>query len=177
MTPQVLQLLIEQIRHADCLLVNKIDLLTEDEQAKVIQEVQSINSTAFTLLTKNAKVPIKRIRELSLLPKEKQSSSRIGTDLHLSTFVYQFKGAVDRSAFEGFLRELPDTLYRMKGYIKFSSLAYPQLFQFSYGMPVYFQEEMNIPLNMVFIGENMDWDKIESALQSLEKPKENIDSN
>lgn len=177
LTPQVLQLLIEQIRHADCLLVNKIDLLTEDEQAKVIQEVQSINSTAFTLLTKNAKVPIKRIRELSLLPKEKQSSSRIGTDLHLSTFIYQFKGAVDRSAFEGFLRELPDTLYRMKGYIKFSSLAYPQLFQFSYGMPVYFQEEMNIPLNMVFIGENMDWDKIESALQSLEKPKENIDSN
>lgn len=63
----------------------------------------------------------------------------------------------------------------MKGYIKFSSLAYPQLFQFSYGMPVYFQEEMNIPLNMVFIGENIDWDKIESGLQSLEKPKEYID--
>ncbi|WP_281202381.1 CobW family GTP-binding protein [Cytobacillus kochii] len=175
LTPQVLQLLVEQIRHADCLLVNKIDLLSEDEQANVIQEVQSINSTAFTLLTKNAKVPIKRIRELSLLPKEKQSSSRIGTDLHLSTFVYQFKGAVDQSAFEDFLRELPDTLYRMKGYIKFSSLAYPQLFQFSYGMPVYFQEEMNIPLNMVFIGENIDWDKIESGLQSLEKPKEYID--
>lgn len=55
LTPQVLQLLVEQIRHADCLLVNKIDLLSEDEQANVIQEVQSINSTAFTLLTKMQK--------------------------------------------------------------------------------------------------------------------------
>jgi hypothetical protein len=36
-------------------------------------------------------------------------------------------------------------------------------------MPLYMQENINMPLNIVFIGENLDWDIIEQQLLALEK--------
>jgi hypothetical protein len=35
-------------------------------------------------------------------------------------------------------------------------------------MPLYMQENMNLPLNMVFIGENLDWGEMEKRLKTLE---------
>ncbi|MDQ0273717.1 CobW family GTP-binding protein [Cytobacillus purgationiresistens] len=168
LTPQVQQLLIEQVRHADLLLINKTDQLSDMEQGAVSGEIQALNGHAFTILTSYAKVPMNKVRGLSFSHKEKNHSARIGSDLSLSTFVYQFKEPVDKESFEDFLRNLPDTMYRMKGYIKFHSSKYPFLFQFSYGMPIYLQENMNMPLNMVFIGEEIDWDQIEIQLRDLE---------
>lgn len=169
LTPQIQQLLIEQVRHADLLLINKTDELSDMEQAKVSGEIQSLNQHAFAILTSYAKAPLEKIRGLSMNGKEKKQSTKIGLDLSLSTFVYQFKKPVNKEAFEDFLRNLPDTMYRIKGYIKFDYAKYPSLFQFSYGMPIYLQENMNIPLNMVFIGEQIDWNIIEQSLKHLEK--------
>lgn len=169
LTPQIQQLLIEQVRHADLLLINKTDELSDMEQAKVSGEIQSLNQHAFAILTSYAKAPLEKIRGLSMNGKEKKQSTKIGLDLSLSTFVYQFKKPVNKEVFEDFLRNLPDTMYRIKGYIKFDYAKYPSLFQFSYGMPIYLQENMNIPLNMVFIGEQIDWNIIEQSLNHLEK--------
>jgi hypothetical protein len=35
-------------------------------------------------------------------------------------------------------------------------------------MPLYMKEEMNLPLNLVFIGEKIDWLQIEEKLRKLE---------
>lgn len=39
-------------------------------------------------------------------------------------------------------------------------------------MPIYLKEDMNYPLNLVFIGENIEWKSVEKQLQGLELASE-----
>lgn len=164
-SPQLQQLILEQVRHADFILVNKMNELKENEQAKITFEIQSINPNARCLLTNFSQVSIEQLRKLSVSVEKVGQPSR----LNLTTFVFQFKSAVSQTAFEDFLKHLPDTIYRIKGYLKFDYSNLPFLFQFSYGMPLYMKEDMNMPLNLVFIGENIHWNKIKMQLENLEK--------
>ena len=165
LSPQLQQLILEQVRHADFIIVNKMNELTDNEQAKLTFEIQSINQKARCLLTNFSQVSIEQLRKLAV------STEKIAqpTQLNLTTFVYQFKSAINQTEFEEFLKELPDTIYRIKGYLKFDYSNLPYLFQFSYGMPLYLKENMNMPLNLVFIGENIQWDIIKTQLKNLEK--------
>ncbi|WHY65350.1 GTP-binding protein [Neobacillus sp. SuZ13] len=165
LSPQLQQLVLEQVRHADYILVNKLNELTESEQAKITFEIQSINPNARCLLTNFSQVSVDQLRNLSVSV-EKVAQP---THLNLTTFVYQFESAISQTKFEDFLKKLPDTIYRIKGYVKFDFSKLPFLFQFSYGMPLYMKEDMNMPLNLVFIGENMDWNGIRTQLENLEK--------
>ncbi|MFB5194431.1 CobW family GTP-binding protein [Neobacillus sp. KR4-4] len=165
LSPQLQQLILEQVRHADYILVNKLNELTESEQAKITFEIQAINPNARCLLTNFSQVSIDQLRKLSV------SVDKVTQPVHLNltTFVYQFESAISQTEFEDFLKKLPDTIYRIKGYLKFDFSKLPFLFQFSYGMPLYMKQDMNMPLNLVFIGENIDWNGIKTQLENLEK--------
>ena len=165
LSPPLQQLILEQVRHADYILVNKLNELTESEQAKITFEIQSINPNARCLLTNFSQVSIDQLRKLSV------SVDKVTQPVHLNltTFVYQFESAISQTEFEDFLKKLPDTIYRIKGYLKFDFSKLPFLFQFSYGMPLYMKQDMNMPLNLVFIGENIDWNGIKTQLENLEK--------
>lgn len=165
--PQLQQLILEQVKHADFIIINKADTITDAEQAKLTFEVQGINPKASCLLTTYAKVSIDHLRGLQVQTKAGAKKADVNNDLRLSTYVHTFKKAVDLDRFEEFLRSLPDTIYRIKGYIKFSEMDYPYLFQYSYGMPLYMKENMNYPLNLVLIGEKMDWTEIKEKLNHL----------
>jgi G3E family GTPase len=168
LSPQLQQLILEQVRHADFIIINKMNELKENVQAKIIFEIQSINSNARCLLTNYSQVSIEQLRKLSVsFEKEKKESQRV--TINLTTFVYQFKTAISHAEFENFLKRLPDTIYRIKGYVKFDHSDLPFLFQFSYGMPIYLKEDMNMRLNLVFIGEGINWNGIETQLENLEK--------
>ncbi len=160
------QLIIEQARHASLLIVNKEDQLTEAEKAKISFELQAISPNAFTLLTTFSKFPFEKLLEMESQVYEDIQKTSVHK-LHLSTFVYTFKKTIAADQFEVFLRELPDTIYRIKGYVQFHQAKYPDLFQYSYGMPLFMKEEMKMPLNMVFIGENIDWKQVEDGLNQL----------
>jgi G3E family GTPase len=167
LSPQLQQLILEQVRHADFIIINKMNELKENEQARITFEIQSINQNARCLLTNYSQVSIEQLRRISVsFQKEAKLSQRI--NLNLSTYVYQFKTAINQTNFENFLKHLPDTIYRIKGYVKFDYSNLPFLFQFSYGMPIFMKEEMNMPLNLVFIGENINWQEIETQLEILE---------
>jgi G3E family GTPase len=168
LSPQIHQLLVEQVRHADFILINKMDELSESEQSQIIFEIQGINSVARCLLTSFSQVSIDELRKLTLSFDKKTSSSFSKTALNLTTFVYQFQGPISHTGFEGFLKDLPERIYRIKGYVKFDPSSKPYLFQYSYGMPFYMKEEMNLPLNLVLIGENVHWSEIEEKLKKLE---------
>ena len=168
LSPQLQQLVIEQVRNADFILINKIDELKENEQAQLIFEMQGLNPNAQCLLTQYSKVPIEQLRKLSVNP-EKESSH---IHLNLSTFVYQFHKPISDTGFEEFLKKLPDTIYRIKGYIKFHYGHQPFLFQYAYGMPIYMKEYMNMRLNLVFIGEKVNWEVIKEQLALLENETE-----
>jgi G3E family GTPase len=174
LSPQLQQLILEQVRHADFIIINKMNDLEEMEQGSITFEIQAINSKARCLLTNYSQVSIAQLRMLSVSYEKTLEKKSQRMDLNLTTFVYQFKSAISQTKFEEFLKALPDTIYRIKGYVKFDSSDYPFLFQFSYGMPLYMKEFMNLPLNLVFIGENIDWIRIEAELANLEKLDKNL---
>ncbi|MEH7121039.1 GTP-binding protein [Neobacillus vireti] len=165
LSPDLQQLILEQVRNADFILINKFDYLAENEQAQLIFEMQGLNSKAPCLLTNYSKVPIEKLRNLAL--DAKKESGHI--HLNLSTFVYQFHKPISETGFEEFLKNLPDTIYRIKGYLKFQHSEQPFLFQYAYGMPLYMKEYMNRRLNLVFIGENVNWSTIKEKLASLQE--------
>jgi G3E family GTPase len=169
LSPQLQQLLLEQVKHADFIIINKMNDLADSEQAKLTFEIQSINHKARCLLTNYSQVAIGNLRNLSVSFERRAEKMAAHHDLNLTTFVYQFQTSISQTKFEDFLRNLPDTIYRIKGFLKFDYSEHPFLFQFSYGTPLYMIEYMKLPLNLVFIGENIDWQQIETQLISLEK--------
>lgn len=167
--PQVHQLLLEQVKHADLVIVNKSDMLNESEQAKISMDIQGLNPKARCILSSYSKMPMNLLQGLVHTKKAERADAHVQADLRLSTFVYRFSAAVNKMAFEDFLRRLPDSIYRIKGYVLFDHSSYPDLFQYSYGMPLYMKEYMKMPLNLVFIGQITDWSIIEQQLKELEK--------
>jgi G3E family GTPase len=169
---QIKQLIREQVKHADMLILNKTDLVSESEVSSILFELQSINPHASTLLTTYAKVPDNSWKRVKQLEKESHSSSHVKDALHLKTFVYQFTSSIDLDEYENWLRNLPDTVYRIKGYLSFEHTSGVYLFQYSYGTPLYLKELVKVPLNLVIIGENLDVSLLKSQLQELENQKE-----
>lgn len=168
LNPQVQQLLLEQVKHADIVIINKSDMLRDAEQAKINMEIQSLNPKARCILSSFSKMPMNMLQAMTNTKKADRKETHVQSDLRLSTLVYQFKKPISREDFEDFLRSLPDSIYRIKGYVLFSHSQYPDLFQYSYGMPLYMKEYMKMPLNLVFIDLVTDWSTIEGQLRALE---------
>ena len=131
LSPQLQQLIIEQVRHADLLLLNKADELSDMEQIQVTVGIQSINSHADCIMTTYSKLGHQQIEKLTMNKKQFLEGSHAKKDLNLTSFVYQFKKSINQETFETFLKQLPDSIYRIKGYLKFHQSSQPLLFQFS----------------------------------------------
>ena len=169
LSPQVRQLLVEQIHHADFILLNKKDLVTEMEAAQLTFSIQSLNSHAVCLLTEQAKVSLSSLKRITRKQSDRHQELDVHHHLHLNAFVYTFEGSIDKNDFEAWMRHLPDTVYRMKGYLSFTHSQYTYLFQYAYGMPMYMNEIMKMPLNLVIIGEDLNKEHLITQLKELEK--------
>jgi G3E family GTPase len=171
---QMQKLLQEQVLHADVNLINKIDQLTEQQQASIVFEIQSMNPSAKCLLTQFANVSLKDLYHSSRTHrKQSHEQTHVHRDLHIKTFVYTFIHPIDQVLFEEFLHQMPDTIYRIKGYITFTHSDFPFLFQYSYGLPLYMKEMIQYPNTLVFIGENLDHDWLEKELYTIEQQSQN----
>lgn len=156
LSPQVRSLFLEQIRHAHILLANKIDLLSDAEQAKVTYELQSFNPSATLIQTSHGKCPFSILEKLKGSVQDKEvKKARIGEELSLTTKLFTFKYSVNQEAFEDWLRTLPSTVYRMKGYVPIKGMKNPMLFQYSYGMVQWLPEYVKMDPVIVIIGEQI----------------------
>ncbi|MER1957411.1 MAG: CobW family GTP-binding protein [Solibacillus sp.] len=158
LTPQVRSLFMEQIRHAHLLLANKSDLLTESEQAQVVYELQGFNSKAYLLQTTNGRVPLKLLQNMqstTRIAKDDIVSARIGESFNLGSRLIEFTTSFTQEDFEDWVRNLPETVYRMKGYVPIEGIKNPMLFQYAYGMVQWLPEYMKMAPNLVMIGENI----------------------
>lgn len=159
LTPQVRSLFMEQIRHAHVLLANKSDLLTESEQAQVVYQLQGFNPNAFILQTTNGRVPLKLLQNMqstARVSKEDIVSARIGESFNLGSRLINFETSFTQEQFEDWVRTLPDTVYRMKGYVPIEGIKNPMLFQYAYGMVQWLPEYIKMSPNLVMIGENIN---------------------
>ncbi|WP_100333673.1 CobW family GTP-binding protein [Bacillus alkalisoli] len=166
---QIQQLIREQIKHADLIILNKTDLLSEEKVASVLFEIQQINPKAACFLTSFADIPLDSWKTISSIERDKHEALHVKNELNLRTFVYEFKNEIDLDEFEDWLKNLPDTIYRIKGYIKFKNTSSIYLFQYSYGTPLYLKEPIKVPLNLVIIGEELQKDILTSQLKKLEE--------
>jgi G3E family GTPase len=173
LSPQLQSLLIEQVKHADILLLNKIDELSESVQGQLAFEIQQINPYAKLLFTTFASVNLEDLHGIERKQREDHEVLRVDQQLRLKTFVYKFTKPVDHELFEDWLRNMPDNVYRIKGYIRFTHSNSLYLFQYSYGMPIYMKELMNIPTNLVFIGEQLPVSEMRLQLSELESQSNN----
>ncbi|TMU86873.1 GTP-binding protein [Bacillus sp. BHET2] len=168
-SPAVLHLLREQIRHAQYIVANKMDLLSEMEQGTFSYELQQLNKNAKVYLTNYSKVAMNDI--LSLKAEQGTGSydkPSIGEQLTLQAIVYTFNGKVKGEEFEEWVKQQPDTIYRMKGYVPLQGRKYPTLFQYSYGMPLFMPGDMKYPTNFVVIGENLHKPDVIRSLQGID---------
>ena len=165
--------MIEQIKHADIILLNKADKVIEEEQGSALFEIQTLNNKAFCVFTNHCKVPLQTLQKQKIhnIKSEKGIKHTIES-LQLQTILYTFQQPVKYELFENWLKSLPDTVFRIKGYVRFTHSQYPYLFQYSYGTPVMLQELMNMPLNLVIIGKELDKELIREQLQQLESNQE-----
>lgn len=161
-------LLKEQIRHADVLIVNKTDELRPDEQAKLSFELQAMNSGARTIFTTFSNVRMDDIHSFSHRMQNEHKQVSIER-LRIQTYVHTFTKPIDLDMFEQWVRQLPDTIYRMKGFLRFTHTNGIYSFQYAYGTPLYMKEEMNVPLHFVIIGEQLDKQKLKHELDDMQK--------
>lgn len=167
-SPIVQQLMNEQVRHADLLLLNKMDLVSEQDQASSLYEIQSLNSHALCLLTTKAKINLSVIQQLHKKEIDNHTPIEVSSHLHLKSMTYTFSKPIHRNEFEQFLQSLPDTIYRIKGFLRFTNSNVLYSFQYSYGVPLFIPDMMNYPLTLVLIGENINTNKLREALNQLE---------
>ena len=169
LSPQIRQLMVEQIVHADTILLNKADKVSESECATILFDIQSLNNEALCLFTNQSKVSLSDFQKRNTRQIDKNETSKHSiSHLQLETILYTFNKSIQYDSFEKWLKSLPDTVYRIKGYIGFTHSQYPFLFQYSYGTPVMVQELIKMPLNIVIIGQHLNKDEIIENLRNLE---------
>ena len=105
LSPQVRQLLVEQIHHADFILLNKKDLVTEMEAAQLTFSIQSLNSHAVCLLTEQAKVSLSSLKQIKRKQSDRHQALDVHHHLHLNALVYTFEGSIDKNDFEAWMRQ------------------------------------------------------------------------
>ncbi|PID25152.1 GTP-binding protein [Sporosarcina sp. P7] len=154
LSPRIQSLFLEQVRHAHFMVLNKTDLLTDTQLAFVTMQVTQFNSYAPLVQTVNAKVDFSYVEKMVNVAVPKQPVST-GGGLPLASKVLSFDTPINQEHFEDWVRTLPDSVYRMKGYIQLEGSRYSHLFQYAYGMVNWIPEYMQIPSKLVIIGEQL----------------------
>ncbi|SUV10267.1 cobalamin synthesis protein P47K [Priestia megaterium] len=165
------KLLVEQIKYSDHLILNKSDLVTKEDQLSLQEEIREVNIKAQMSRTTYGNVSsLEEINHSFHSSVDNHTELHVHHYLHIQTMTYQFEGKVIKEEFEKWIKELPGTIYRIKGFLQFvGSEEDTYLFQYSYGIPYSFPQKKSFPNNLVFIGEKFDKEKLNKELKSLEE--------
>jgi cobalamin biosynthesis protein CobW len=171
-----------QITAADFLVINKIDLVREDQRAKVARRLGKLNPRALQLSTLRGAIDsevlfatgVATYRELAVAPRA--TSDHLHRDAFAS-FLYRSTVELDQPSFERVLEELPDDVIRAKGIVRLTGRDWHCLFNVTCGrveigwlkLPADHAENQ-----AVFIGRNLDRHRtgILEALRRCERTPE-----
>ncbi|WP_336789481.1 CobW family GTP-binding protein [Paenibacillus sp. MMO-177] len=182
------KLMRDQIRSATRLLLNKSDKLAPDELVEAQQLIRDINEVAPVMTTVRCKVEdwafIERqsddVPQLSGIHSEEADNDNGHTHdghhhhhshEHVMVMTHYMNGSVDSEAFEAFLKQLPDHVYRAKGIVSFWDTASRFLFQYAYKETDFIRITPQGEVNdvAVFIGEHFSKEAVLEELHKLER--------
>ena len=180
------QVLDEQVKAADFLVLNKIDLATERERQRVKKYLRRLNRRALLLEANYGQVQTDLLFSTGVgvyrarLHAAGQADSAPavhhthGQD-SVQAFSYETRAPVDLYAFERFLKALPAIVYRAKGLLQLTRGAFPHVFNFTCGrfdfQPLAPELGRQFPTQGVFIGKDIHTyrDEIIRCFQACER--------
>ncbi|QYA48636.1 GTP-binding protein [Nosocomiicoccus ampullae] len=127
---EVSDLLIDQIEFCDIIILNKTDLVSEDELSQLKRTIRTLQPEAEIIETVNAEVPLEKVLNTGRFDYEKAASSagwlrelEMGHENHtpeaeeygISSFVYKRTLPFNAKRFDDFLQEMPENIVRAKG--------------------------------------------------------------
>ncbi|MGG2066054.1 CobW family GTP-binding protein [Bacillus sp. S14(2024)] len=169
LSKSVQQLLNEQMKYGSHILINKSDLLRDEEKKQVIEEVALINRHAKLYETQYCNISLEDFEEVTLANNQNHEKLHVKQHLHIQTMTYPFTKSIDQGNLYEWLSNLPEGIYRVKGFVKFHGDKYPTLLQYSFGVPSLLEQDFGFPTNLVIIGDNLDKAKLKKELESLEQ--------
>jgi G3E family GTPase len=169
----------EQIAFADVILLNKTDLVSEDELASVEARVRALNRFARVHLTRHADAPISALvnigafdldRALAVDPKFLGEDAHVH-DASIGSVALEFPGLLDEARLEAWisrlLRERGTDIFRMKGILNVAGRDAQLVFQ---GVHMIFDAVFGRPWGdltrsnrLVFIGRNLQRAELEEG--------------
>ncbi|MBI2085203.1 MAG: GTP-binding protein [Candidatus Aenigmarchaeota archaeon] len=140
---------IVQIENADVILLNKTDLVSEDEIKEVEKSIRGINQEAEIIRTTHSKIDIEPLMD-SHVKKDIDSLDHKHDEMEFIAFVS--KNKISKKAFEEFANSIPETIYRAKGFVNLDGISY----LFNYAAGKWDLEKFDADkTEIVFIGPNL----------------------
>ncbi|NMH68076.1 GTP-binding protein [Bacillus sp. RO3] len=166
---QVRKLVTEQVKHADVVLINKSDLLTSDQRSRIDADIKELNPSASRIFTTYSSIGLDDLPPSARFIAGDHEQIHVHHHLHIHSFTYSFEGPIYKKKFEEWIKGLPNTIYRIKGFIRFEGEEGTTLFQYAYGVPHYQHQLIKFPANLVVIGEEMNRGQLMEELRQLEQ--------
>lgn len=163
------KLIKEQVKHADTIILNKIDQISKESLKVIENELYMVNPTGQIVPTKFANINLSTIQYHERNGKNEHEKTHAIDHLHIKTYVHTFSHPINETLFEDFLRSMPTSIYRIKGYIRYTGKPETYLFQYAYGMPLHTKSGLKRNNILVFIGDNLDHIHLQNTLSNLEK--------
>jgi G3E family GTPase len=170
------QTMVQQVKHADVLLLTKTDLTPPDRQFALEGALRQLNAEAPLLKVVKGQVDAEallgvRVRQYqrSGLPKQilkrKGPAGRVKPAVRaaalktsfgrLKTLHYEFEAGVDADRFYEFLYGLPESVARAKGFYRDARNGWMYEFHFTPRAPMVGPAEGEVPAFAVLIGEDL----------------------
>lgn len=177
---------VEQLRNADVLILNKVDLAPAQNLESVKAEIRAINPNAEVLFAEQCDVDIARLLDGPDSAVVRAFHAEHGGHDHdddhghdhnhghdhgdhrhapAQSFVLDAGGGASRQAVESFFKGLPENVWRAKGFMDVDGR--PTLIQYTMGQLDIAPSEPRAVRNMVFIGPDMDRSEIEGGFADL----------
>jgi G3E family GTPase len=159
----------QQTELADFVLINKCDLADHRTLAHIVAQVREINARAEIIITQHGEMDYERVLHKAgeiFPPASPRHHAPVHDHFHTLTVLCQTP--LIRSRFEQFMRALPRSVWRAKGFVRFTDSTEQWMFQSVAGD--FAIEWIDLlpepPDHVVFIGKDFDRNALRAALLS-----------
>jgi G3E family GTPase len=171
------RLMQDQIRVASVVVLNKTDLVGESEKAELQERIAEWNAAGEIVSAVHGEFDARIVYDTAVHihasfahEDPQQAVGKLHHDHdHVHVLTHYLNGAMDSHAFERFLRELPESVYRAKGIVTFRDTANRYLFQYAYRetdfLPI--KPQKTVHDVAVFIGEQFSKAVLLEKLEKL----------
>lgn len=166
----------DQIKAADIILLNKSDLINEDEIRKVIELIEATNRCASIIQTIKANIHPNRLRQytnkttshISSLISEEEEEKRDHNYDKISSIKIDIHKPLNQNDLSKYLNSMPKNIFRIKGIVKFENKKNPFVVQYVNGRFEFLEQENPNKMQnfLIYIGQNLKKSFIISPVNS-----------